>query len=56
VGQRVKEHRKGRNAIRAATLGHSKVGAEIPNPRLMVGELLGVTLSGASWNRRSRNA
>jgi hypothetical protein len=35
-----------RNASRAATLGNSKVGAEIRSTRLMVRELLEVTLSG----------
>ena len=38
--------RRSRNASRAATLGNSKVGAEIRNTRLMVRELLEVTLSG----------
>jgi hypothetical protein len=35
-----------RNASRAATLGNSKIGAEIRSTRLMVRELLEVTLSG----------
>ena len=35
-----------RNASRAATLGNSKIGAEIRATRLMVRELLEVTLSG----------
>src|SRR5215217_5252606 len=35
-----------RNASRAATLGNSKVGAEIRSTRLMVRELLEVTVSG----------
>jgi hypothetical protein len=35
-----------RNASRAATLGNSKVGAEIRSTRLMIRELLEVTLSG----------
>src|SRR5215211_2775085 len=39
------EERK-RNASRAATLGNSKIGAEIRSTRLMVRELLEVTLSG----------
>jgi len=38
--------RRSRNASRAATLGNSKVGAEIRSTRLMVRELLEVTLSG----------
>ena len=41
----VAERRK-RNASRAATLGNSKVGAEIRSTRLMVRELLEVTISG----------
>jgi hypothetical protein len=36
-----------RNASRAATLGNSKIGAEIRSMRLMVRELLEVTLSGS---------
>lgn len=35
-----------RNASRAATLGNSKVGAEIRSTRLMVRELLELTISG----------
>jgi len=35
-----------RNASRAATLGNSKIGAEIRSTRLMVRELLELTLSG----------
>ena len=35
-----------RNASRTATLGNSKIGAEIRSTRLMVRELLEVTLSG----------
>jgi hypothetical protein len=35
-----------RNASRAATLGNSKIGAEIRSTRFMVRELLEVTLSG----------
>src|SRR5215211_3496796 len=35
-----------RNASRAATLGNSKIGAEIRSTRLMIRELLEVTLSG----------
>lgn len=35
-----------RNASRAATLGNSKIGAEIRGTRLMVRELLEVTISG----------
>ena len=38
--------RRKRNASRAATLGNSKIGAEIRSTRLMVRELLEVTLSG----------
>ena len=38
--------RRSRNASRAATLGNSKIGAEIRGTRLMVRELLEVTLSG----------
>jgi hypothetical protein len=38
--------RRSRNDSRAATLGNSKVGAEIRGTRLMVRELLEVTLSG----------
>src|SRR5215218_5534593 len=38
--------RRSRNASRAATLGNSKVGAEIRSTRLMVRELLEVTVSG----------
>src|SRR5918995_6758158 len=41
----IAERRK-RNASRAATLGNSKIGAEIRSTRLMVRELLEVTLSG----------
>jgi hypothetical protein len=35
-----------RNASRAETLGNSKIGAEIRNTRLMVRDLLEVTISG----------
>src|SRR5215207_4376748 len=38
--------RRRRNASRAATLGNSKIGAEIRSTRLMVRELLELTLSG----------
>ncbi len=38
--------RRSRNASRAATLGNSKIGAEIRSTRLMVRELLEVTISG----------
>ena len=34
-----------RNASRAATLGNSKIGAEIRSTRLMVRELLGLTIA-----------
>jgi len=37
---------RSRNASRAATLGNSKIGSEIRSTRLMVRELLEVTLSG----------
>src|SRR5215217_4649595 len=39
--------RRKRNASRAATLGNAKIGAEIRSTRLMVRELLEVTLSGS---------
>ena len=38
--------RRSRNASRVATLGNSKVGAEIRSTRLMVRELLETTISG----------
>jgi hypothetical protein len=38
--------RRSRNASRAATLGNSKVGAEIRSTRLIVKEFLEVTISG----------
>src|SRR5215211_2532052 len=38
-------NRRKRNASRAATLGNSRIGAEIRSTRLMVRELLDLTLS-----------
>src|SRR5215217_1766567 len=38
--------RRRRNASRAATLGNSKIGAEIRSTRLMVRDILEITISG----------